>query len=132
MILKQLDFGEESRTKLKKGITQLAKAVKSTLGPRGRFVIIESEEHTGGMTVTKDGVTVANSVNLYDPVENMAVRMVRQAAQKTATTAGDGTTTSVILTEAIINEAETHLKPEHNVIEVMRHLKNINISLLKI
>jgi chaperonin GroEL len=131
MILKQLDFGEESRSKLKKGITQLAKAVKSTLGPRGRFVIIESEEHTGGMTVTKDGVTVANSVNLYDPVENMAVRMVRQAAQKTATTAGDGTTTSVILTEAIINEAEAQLKPEHNVIEVMRYIKSMTDKFVK-
>jgi chaperonin GroEL len=131
MILKQLDFGEESRSKLKKGITQLAKAVKSTLGPRGRYVIIEDEDHTHGMTVTKDGVTVANAVNLFDPVENMAVRMVRQAAQKTASTAGDGTTTSVILTEAIINEAEAQLKPEHNVIEVMRHIKSQSSQIVK-
>lgn len=90
MIVKELYFGEDSRKKLESGIKKISRAVKSTLGPSGRPVVIESENHVGGLTVTKDGVTVANSINLMDPTENLAVQMVRQAAQNTATQAGDG------------------------------------------
>jgi chaperonin GroEL len=90
MIVKEIHFGDEGQKKLKSGIKKIAGAVKSTLGARGRTVLIESEQHVGGITVTKDGVTVAKSINLYDPTENLAI-MMRQAADKTATVAGDGT-----------------------------------------
>jgi hypothetical protein len=90
MIVKELYFGDDAREKLRSGIKKLARAVKSTLGASGKYVAIESGEHTGGLTTTKDGVTVANSVYLDDPIENLAVRMVKQAAQNTATAAGDG------------------------------------------
>ena len=69
---KELRFGQEGREKLITGISKLSKAVKSTLGPQGNTVLIESQEHVGGITVTKDGVTVARSINLIDPVENLA------------------------------------------------------------
>ncbi len=101
-IAKDLSFDEEGRAKLISGITAISKAVKSTLGPRGKTVIIESTNHLGGLTVTKDGVTVARSIDLYDPVENIAVRMVKEAASKTASIAGDGTTTAIVLTEALV------------------------------
>lgn len=99
---KDLVFGEDGRRKLLSGVKKMAGAVKSTLGPSGNTVLIESSNHLGGMTVTKDGVTVAKSVDLLDPVENLAVRMMKQAADRTATVAGDGTTTAIVLTEAMV------------------------------
>ncbi len=87
--------------------------------------MIESENHVGGITVTKDGVTVAKSINLYDPTENLAVIMMRQAADKTATVAGDGTTTSIVLAEAIIDAADKYISPDHNVTEVIRKINSI-------
>lgn len=105
MIVKQVLFGDEAREKLMSGINTLSRAVKSTLGARGRTALIESENHKFGITSTKDGVTVAKSINLDDPVENMAIQTLRQAAENTATVAGDGTTTSIVLAEAIITEA---------------------------
>jgi len=84
------------------GIEQLARAVKSTLGPSGQTVLIESPNHTHGITVTKDGVTVAKAVELVDPIENLAVRMMKEAADRTASEAGDGTTTSIVLAEALV------------------------------
>jgi chaperonin GroEL len=88
--------------KLIRGIEQLSKAVKSTLGPSGQTVLIESPHHTHGITVTKDGVTVAKAVDLLDPVENLAVRIMKEAADRTASEAGDGTTTSIVLAEALV------------------------------
>tara|TARA_R100000479_G_scaffold65092_1_gene31033 strand:- start:788 stop:2398 length:1611 start_codon:yes stop_codon:yes gene_type:complete len=102
---KDLVWDDEGRRKLTEGITKLSKAVKSTLGPSGNTVLIESEAHTHGITVTKDGVTVAKSIDLLDPVENLAVRMMKEAAEKTANLAGDGTTTAIVLTEAIVSGA---------------------------
>ena len=99
---KDLVWDDEGRRKLTEGIAKLSKAVKSTLGPSGNTVLIESEQHTHGITVTKDGVTVAKSIDLLDPVENLAVRMMKEAAEKTANLAGDGTTTAIVLTEAIV------------------------------
>jgi len=98
---KNLVFDKDAREKLINGIQQMSKAVKSTLGPSGQTVLIESPNHTHGITVTKDGVTVAKSIDLMDPVENLAVRMMKEAADRTATSAGDGTTTSIVLTEAL-------------------------------
>lgn len=124
---KELNFGKEGRDKLIRGINKISTAVKSTLGPSGNTVLIESPQHTHSLTVTKDGVTVAKSIDLMDPVENLAVKMMKQAADRTATTAGDGTTTAIVLTEAIVKCAmemfEKH--PKHNKTEVLRELVNI-------
>ena len=119
---KELLFDKEGRDKLINGITTIAKAVKSTLGPRGRTVLIESPNHTHGITVTKDGVTVAKSIFLLDPVENLAVKMMKEAADRTATSAGDGTTTAIVLTEAIVRHGQDLLSDRHNVTEVIRHM----------
>tara|TARA_R100000935_G_scaffold3616_1_gene9141 strand:+ start:1226 stop:2836 length:1611 start_codon:yes stop_codon:yes gene_type:complete len=123
-IPKNLDFDSEARTKLISGISKISRAVKSTLGPRGKTVLIESVEHMGGITITKDGVTVAHSVYLDDAVENLAIQMMKDAALRTANTAGDGTTTAIVLTEALINEGHRLLKPEHNVTEVIKYINN--------
>ena len=119
---KDLVFGDDGRKRLIDGIRKIAAAVKSTLGPGGNTVLIESPHHTHSITVTKDGVTVAKAVDLFDPVENLAVRMMKEAAERTATNAGDGTTTSIILTEAMVLEGTKRLTPEVNRTEVLRHL----------
>lgn len=119
---KDLVFGDDGRKRLIDGISKIAAAVKSTLGPGGNTVLIESPNHTHSITVTKDGVTVAKAVDLFDPVENLAVRMMKEAAERTATSAGDGTTTSIILTEAMVLEGTRMLTPEVNRTEVLRHL----------
>jgi chaperonin GroEL len=122
---KDIKFGEHGREKLINGITKIAGAVKSTLGPRGNTVLIESANHTSGITVTKDGVTVAKAVDLIDPVENLAVRMMKEAADKTATNAGDGTTTAIVLTEAIVLAGDDVITPDLNRIQVLRHMTEI-------
>ncbi|MCP3698110.1 MAG: chaperonin GroEL [Aliivibrio sp.] len=121
---KQLHFDSEGREKLLSGITKIAKAVKSTLGPRGNTVLIESQEHTHGITVTKDGVTVAKSIYLIDPVENLAVRIMKEAADKTATSAGDGTTTAIVLTEALVKEGMVKIEDGVNRTEVLKILQS--------
>lgn len=127
---KDLLFDTEGRDKLINGITTIAKAVKSTLGPRGRTVLIESPNHTHGITVTKDGVTVAKSIFLLDPVENLSVKMMKEAADRTATSAGDGTTTAIVLTEAIVKQGVELLNDKHNVTEVIRHMNNVSNKLI--
>lgn len=122
---KDLVFDKEGRDKLINGISVMAKAVKSTLGPRGKTVLIESPNHTHGITVTKDGITVAKAVFLLDPVENLAVKIMREAADRTATSAGDGTTTSIVLAEAIVLQGQDLLNDKHNVTEVIRHINDI-------
>ncbi|HUW55607.1 MAG TPA: chaperonin GroEL [Planctomycetota bacterium] len=99
---KQLLYSAQAREKIQKGVAQLARAVKATLGPTGRNVILEKSY--GGPTVTKDGVTVAKEIELPDPFENMGAKMVNEVASKTSNVAGDGTTTATILAEAIYNE----------------------------
>ena len=100
-LVKALHFDNTAKEKLVKGINKIADAVSSTLGASGRTVVIEDD--FGNPYVTKDGVTVANSIMLMDPVENLGVSMMKQAAQQTANMAGDGTTTSIVLTQAIID-----------------------------
>ena len=100
-LVKELHFNEKAKGKLTKGINKIADAVSSTLGASGRTVVLEDD--FGNPHVTKDGVTVANSIMLNDPVENLGVSMIKQAAQQTANMAGDGTTTSIVLTQAIID-----------------------------
>ena len=116
---KNLLFDKEGREKLYKGIETIANAVKSTLGPSGQTVLIESPNHTHGITVTKDGVTVAKAVDLLDPTENLAVRMMKEAAERTATQAGDGTTTAIVLTEALVKAGKDL---DENKTEVLREL----------
>src|SRR6202051_1294580 len=102
MAAKQIVYSENSRQAILRGVNQLADAVKVTLGPKGRNVVLEKK--FGGPTITKDGVTVAKEVELKDPLENMGAQMVREVASKTSDTAGDGTTTATILAQSIFRE----------------------------
>src|SRR5712672_4706804 len=99
---KQLTYSDEARQKLLAGASKLARAVRSTLGPRGRNAVID--KGWGSPTVTKDGVTVAEEIELTDPYENMGAQLVKEAASKTSDAAGDGTTTATVLAEAIYKE----------------------------
>ncbi len=102
MAAKELHFNVEARAALKRGVDQLAEAVKVTLGPKGRNVVIDKK--FGAPTVTKDGVTVAKEIELSDPIENMGAQMVKEVATKTSDLAGDGTTTATVLAQAIFRE----------------------------
>src|SRR5437588_7875896 len=99
---KQIVYAETSRHAMLRGVNQLADAVKVTLGPKGRNVVLEKK--FGGPNITKDGVTVAKEIELRDPLENMGAQMVREVASKTSDVAGDGTTTATILAQAIYRE----------------------------
>src|SRR5271156_3829969 len=99
---KQLTYSDDARQKLLAGVTKLARAVRATLGPRGRNAVID--KGWGSPTVTKDGVTVAEEIELEDPYENMGAQLVKEAASKTSDVAGDGTTTATVLAEAIYRE----------------------------
>jgi len=123
---KDLQFGAEGRKKLISGVVKMSKAVKSTLGPGGNTVLIESPTHTHGITVTKDGVTVAKSIDLFDASENLAVRMMKEAAERTATAAGDGTTTAIVLTEALVLGGLQHITEDLNRTEVLREMVDIS------
>src|SRR5881394_3416424 len=102
MAAKYLEFNTEARSRLKRGVDQLADAVKVTLGPKGRNVVIDKK--FGNPTITKDGVTVAKEIELEDPIENMGAQMVKEVATKTSDIAGDGTTTATVLAQAIFRE----------------------------
>ena len=123
---KDLHFGADGRKKLINGVIKMSRAVKSTLGPGGNTVLIESPNHTHGITVTKDGVTVAKSIDLFDPSENLAVKMMKEAADRTATAAGDGTTTAIVLTEALVLGGLEHIKEDMNRTEVLRSMVDIS------
>src|SRR5690606_26400216 len=99
---KQIIYGEQSRQAILRGVNQLSDAVKVTLGPKGRNVVLEKK--FGGPTITKDGVTVAKEIELKDPLENMGAQLVREVASKTSDIAGDGTTTATILAQAVVRE----------------------------
>jgi chaperonin GroEL len=123
---KDLCFGDTGRKKLVSGVVKMSKAVKSTLGPGGNPVLIESPSHTHGITVTKDGVTVAKSIDLIDPSENLAVKMMKEAAERTATAAGDGTTTAIVLTEALVLNGLELITEGLNRTEVLRSMVEIS------
>src|SRR5271169_4336036 len=99
---KQILHGEDSRAAILRGVNMLADAVKITLGPKGRNVVIEKK--FGSPSITKDGVTVAKEIELEDKLENMGAQMVREVASKTSDVAGDGTTTATVLAQAIFRE----------------------------
>src|ERR671925_249400 len=118
MPAKQLEFNTEARARLKRGVDQLAEAVKVTLGPKGRNVVIDKK--FGNPTVTKDGVTVAKEIELEDPIENMGAQMVKEVATKTSDLAGDGTTTATVLAQAIFREGLKNVTAGANPMELKR------------
>jgi chaperonin GroEL len=118
MAAKELLFNTEARAKLKRGVDALAEAVKVTLGPKGRNVVIDKK--FGSPTVTKDGVTVAKEVELSDPIENMGAQMVKEVATKTSDLAGDGTTTATVLAQAIFREGLKNVTAGANPMELKR------------
>lgn len=115
---KQLFFNVDARAKMKKGVDSLANAVKVTLGPKGRNVVIEKK--FGSPAVTKDGVSVAKEIELEDPIENMGAQMVKEVASKTADVAGDGTTTATVLAQAIITEGLKNVAAGANPMDLKR------------
>jgi len=118
MAAKRVVYGEEARAKLKAGVDRLANAVKVTLGPKGREVIIEKK--WGSPLVTKDGVTVAKEIELKDPYENMGAQLVKEVASKTADVAGDGTTTATVLAQAIFTEGLKAIASGANPMDIKR------------
>src|SRR6202140_3803441 len=118
---KQIVHGEESRQAILRGVNQLADALKVTLGPKGRNVVLEKK--FGGPTITKDGVTVAKEVELKDPLANMGAQMVREVESKTSDIAGDGTTTATILAQAIFREGVKHVAAGSNPMAVKRGIE---------
>ena len=134
LLIKELNFGEDAKTKINAGVTKLASAVKSTLGASGRCVIYEDAR--GNPVITKDGVTVAESVVLYDPVENIGATLIKEAARNTVKEAGDGTTTATVLSEALLQRYNKTKEADRSVRlgvlscldKVVRYLDDIKIE----
>jgi len=122
MAAKMLEYGAEARQALKRGVDQLAEAVKKTLGPKGRNVVIEKK--FGAQTVTKDGVTVAKEIELEDPFENMGAQMVKEVASKTSDVAGDGTTTATVLAQMIFDEGMRNVTAGANPMDLKRGIED--------
>ena len=118
MAAKELRFNSDARGKLKRGVDALADAVKVTLGPKGRNVVIDKK--FGAPTITKDGVTVAKEIELSDPIENMGAQMLKEVATKTSDLAGDGTTTATVLAQAIVREGLRNVTAGANPMELKR------------
>ena len=118
---KQIVYGEHSRQAVLRGINQLADAVKVTLGPKGRNVVLDKK--FGSPTITKDGVTVAKEIELKDPLENMGAQMVREVASKTSDIAGDGTTTATVLAQAIYREGAKNVVAGANPMDIKRGIE---------
>ncbi|HVX39059.1 MAG TPA: chaperonin GroEL [Gemmatimonadaceae bacterium] len=121
MAAKELHFNTDARAALKRGVDQLAEAVKVTLGPKGRNVVIDKK--FGAPTVTKDGVTVAKEIELTDPLENMGAQMVKEVATKTSDNAGDGTTTATVLAQAIFREGLKNVTAGANPMAIQRGIQ---------
>ena len=125
---KQIFFDIEARNKLKKGVDTLANAVKVTLGPKGRNVVIEKK--FGAPVITKDGVTVAKEIELEDPIENMGAQMLKEVASKTSDIAGDGTTTATVLAQSIISEGLKNVAAGANPMDLKRGIDKAVISVV--
>src|ERR1700684_3438878 len=121
MAAKTLLFDEEARRALERGANAVANAVKVTLGPKGRNVILDRK--FGSPTITKDGVTVAKEIELPDPLENMGAQMVREVASKTSDVAGDGTTTATVLAQAIYREGAKNVTAGANPMALKRGIE---------
>src|SRR5438034_6373223 len=126
---KVLHFDVDARARLKRGVDQLAEAVKVTLGPKGRNVVIDKK--FGSPTVTKDGVTVAKEIELPDPVENMGAQMVKEVATKTSDIAGDGTTTATILAQAIFREGLKNVTAGANPMAIKRGIEAAVVAVVE-
>src|SRR5881409_438651 len=126
MPAKQLIFDESARQSLLKGVEKLSRAVKATLGPKGRNVVLDKK--FGSPTVTKDGVTVAKETELEDACENMGAQMVREVASKTSDDAGDGTTTATLLAEAIYREGLKFVTAGANPISIQRGIQKAVVA----
>ena len=127
LLIKDLNFGQDAKSKIGAGVEKLAKAVKSTLGASGQCVIYEDAR--GVPVITKDGVTVAESVVLYDPVENMGATLIKEAAKNTVKEAGDGTTTATVLAESLLNQVNSTDLTKNS----LRDVKNgVNSGLIKV
>ena len=120
-MVKQLVFENDARESVLRGVSKLAKAVVSTLGPRGCNAVLD--KGWGGPTITKDGVTVAEEIELEDPYENMGAKLVKEAASKTSDVAGDGTTTATLLAAAICEEGMKYLTAGANHAELIRGIR---------
>ncbi len=129
MAAKMIAFGTEARAAIREGVKKLAGAVKITLGPCGRVVVLEKS--FGSPTVTKDGVTVAKEIELEDPYENMGAQMVKEVASKTSTVAGDGTTTATILAESIFDEGLKNITAGANPLQVKRGIDTAVDTIVK-
>src|SRR3990167_2628305 len=121
MAAKELVFGQKARNSILNGVNILADAVKVTLGPRGRNVVIEKS--FGAPIITKDGVTVAKEIELENKFENMGAQMVKEVASKTSDVAGDGTTTATVLAQAIYREGAKLVAAGHNPMELKRGIE---------
>jgi chaperonin GroEL len=121
MAAKQIVHGEESRQTILRGVNLLADAVKITLGPKGRNVVLDKK--FGSPQITKDGVTVAKEIELKDPLENMGAQMVKEVASKTSDVAGDGTTTATVLAQAIFREGVKTVAAGANPMAVKRGIE---------
>src|SRR5207248_1610224 len=121
MAAKQLEYSEEARRALKRGIDALADAVKITLGPKGRNVVLDKK--FGPPTITNDGVTIAKEIELEDPFENMGAQLLKEAATKTNDIAGDGTTTATVLAQAIVNEGFKNVTAGANPLQLKRGIE---------
>ena len=131
MTAKQVTFGADSRTKLVEGVNILANAVKVTLGPKGRNVVIEKS--FGSPVVTKDGVTVAKEIELEDKLQNMGAQMVKEVASKTADKAGDGTTTATVLAQSIVKEGVKYVTAGMNPMDLKRGIdKAVNAAIIEL
>ena len=125
---KQIVYGEKSRQMIIEGVNQLANAVKVTLGPKGRNVVLDKK--FGSPTITKDGVSVAKEIDLPDPLENMGAQMVREVASKTSDIAGDGTTTATVLAQAIYREGVKNVVAGANPMEIKRGIETAVVAVV--
>src|SRR6187402_927332 len=126
---KNILHGEDSRQAILRGVNKLAEAVKVTLGPRGRNVVIDKK--FGAPTVTKDGVTVAKEIELSDPLENMGAQMVKEVATKTSDNAGDGTTTATVLAQAIFREGLKNVTAGANPMAIKRGIDQAVVAVIE-
>ena len=125
---KDINYNTEARAKLKSGVDGLADAVKVTLGPKGRNVVIDKK--FGAPTITKDGVTVAKEIELEDAVENMGAQMVKEVASKTSDIAGDGTTTATVLAQSIVSEGLKNVTSGANPMDIKRGIDKAVVQVL--
>ena len=129
MAAKQVLFGDDARVRIVRGVNVLANAVKTTLGPKGRNVVLERS--FGAPTVTKDGVSVAKEIELKDKFENIGAQLVKDVASKTSDNAGDGTTTATVLAQAIVMEGLKYVAAGFNPIDLKRGIDTVSYTHLR-